>query len=321
MRRVAYALAAVLAVAAAPSARAEPLDLDLAKLGAPDPSIWTSISTLPNGPVLTSTPAQLAKDSRRRFAILSTEMALALSSAVLHPASTTGHSGFAVDLETATVAVHPDAVGVAPPLGFTNQVWPTESTQPAQLYMPSVHVRKALPFSLEFGGRLIYLASSSYFAAQGEGKWALNEGFDLVPDLAVRVAYTRLFGQKDWDLGATDVDFLVSKRWGVNAVTSFTPYLAARFTYVSASTDRIDFAPALSGVDANPVGATGTQGAFPRFSAGYYRTTLGVRMTAYAVSLALEGTYFGGATPKVSGYDDVKIASAFGGAAKLGWEF
>ncbi|HEX9307139.1 MAG TPA: hypothetical protein VF894_06580, partial [Anaeromyxobacter sp.] len=72
MRRVAYALAAVLAVAAAPSARAEPLDLDLAKLGAPDPSIWTSIFSL------TGTPAgnvtQLAKESRQRFAILSTEM-------------------------------------------------------------------------------------------------------------------------------------------------------------------------------------------------------------------------------------------------------
>ncbi len=319
MRRLAYVLAVVLAVAAAPSARAEPLDLDLAKLGAPDPSIWTSIFSL------TGTPAgnvtQLAKESRQRFAILSTEMALALSSAVLHPASTTGHSGFAVDLEAATVAAHPDAVGAAPPLGFTNQVWPTESTQPTQLYMPSIHVRKALPFSLEFGGRLIYLSASSYFAAQGEAKWSLNEGFDLVPDIAVRFAYTRLFGQKDWDLGATDIDFLVSKRWGVNAVTSFTPYLAARFTYVSASTDRIDFAPAVSGGDTNPIGASGTQGAFPRFSAGFYRTTLGLRMTAYAVSLALEGTYFGGATPKVSGYDDVKIASAFGGAAKLGWEF
>jgi hypothetical protein len=39
------------------------------------------------------------------------------------------------------------------------------------------------------------------------------------------------------------------------------------------------------------------------------------------VSLGLEGTYFGGASPKSSGYDDVKVASSFSGATKLGWEF
>ena len=191
-------------------------------------------------------------------------MALALSSAVLHPASTTGHSGFSVDLEVATMAVHSDPIGSAPPPGFTNRVWPTESTQPTQLYMPSVHVRKALPFSLEFGGRIIYLSESSYFAAQGEAKWALNEGFEYVPDLAVRFAYTRLFGQKDWNLGAADVDFLVSKRWGVSGVTSFTPYLAARFTYVSASTERMDFAPARPAPTNDPVDLASTQASFPR---------------------------------------------------------
>jgi hypothetical protein len=314
MRRLAHVLAAVLAVTAAPSARAEPLDLDLTRLGAPDPDVWGSISTGGNF-------AQLATESRQRFAVLSTEMALALSSAILHPASTTGHSGFAVDLEVATVPVHAAPVGVAPPLGFTNKVWPTESTPPSQLYLPSIHVRKALPWSLEFGGRLIYLSSSSYYAAQGEAKWALNEGFEYVPDLGVRFAYTRLFGQKDWNLGATDIDFLVSKRWGVNAVTSFTPYLSARFTYVSASTERMDFAPALSADATDPVDAMRTQAAFPRFAAGFYRTTLGLRMTAYSVSLAVEGTLFGGASPSVSEYDGVKIASSLAGAAKLGWEF
>ncbi len=44
-------------------------------------------------------------------------------------------------------------------------------------------------------------------------------------------------------------------------------------------------------------------------------------MTAYSVSLAAEGTFFGGASPKVNGYDGVKLASSLGGAAKLGWEF
>jgi hypothetical protein len=317
MRQLVCALAAVLALVAAPAARAEPLDFDLARLGAPDPDVWTSIFLVSG---TTGDKDALARESRQRFAVLSTEMALALSSAVLHPASTTGHSGFDVDLEVATVAVHSDAIGAAPPAPFTNSTWPA-NTQPTQLYLPSLHVRKALPFSFEFGGRMIYLSQSSYFAAQGEAKWALNEGFEYVPDVAVRVAYTRLFGQKDWNLGATDLDLLVSKRWGLNGVTSVTPYFAGRFTYVSASSERIDFAPERPAPTTDPVDLVNTQASFPRFSAGFYRSTLGLRFTAYVVSLALEGTYFGGSSPKVSGYDGVKIASSFGGAAKLGWEF
>ena len=120
-------------------------------------------------------------------------------------------------------------------------------------------MRKALPFSLELGGRMIYLSQSSYFGAQIEGKWALNEGFHVLPDLAVRVAHTQLFGQRDWNLGATDLDLMISKRFGVNGVTSFTPYLAARFTYVGASSETMDFGPARAG------GATVTDP--PRISA------------------------------------------------------
>jgi hypothetical protein len=241
---------------------------------------------------------------------------------VLHPASTTGYSGFSVDLETATVAVHSDAIGADPGVaGFSNQPWTTRGAPPSQLYLPSIHVRKALPFSFEVGGRMIYLSQSTYFAAQGEAKWALNEGFDYLPDFAVRAAYTRLFGQKDWNLGTTDLDVILSKRWGVNAVTSFTPYVAARFTFVSASSDRMEFAPDRPAPTTDPVDLVNTQAEFPRFRAGFYRTTLGLRFTAYAVSLAAEGTYFGGGSPSVSGYDGVKVKSSLGGAAKLGFEF
>jgi len=316
MRRLVCALAAVLALAAAPAARAEPLDFDLTTLGPPDPDVWTTILFRSSA---VGDAATLARESRQRFAILSTELGLALSSAVLHPASTTGHSGFDVGLEVATVAVHgSDTIGAAPVAGFSNEVWPSGGTAVTQLFLPSVHFRKALPFSFEFGGRMIYLNQSSLFAAQGEAKWALNEGFEYVPDVAVRAAYTRLFGEKDWNLGTTDLDLIVSKRWGLYGVTSLTPYFAGRFTFVSASSDRMDFAPTTS---TNPVDIVQTQASFPHFSARFYRSTLGLRFTAYAVSLALEGTYFGGGSPEKSGYEGVKIASSLGGAAKLGWEF
>jgi hypothetical protein len=318
MRRLALLAAAVLTVAAAPSARAEPLDVDLSRLGAPDPNVWTAIYQLRGVTPAPGEAEALATASRQRFAILSSEVAMALSSAILQPASTTGHSGFAVDLEVAAMQVHSDPVG-ATTTGFTNQVWPTQSSQPAQLYMPSIHVRKALPWSFELGGRVIYLSASNDYAAQGEAKWAINEGFEYVPDVAVRGAYTRLFGVPEWSLSCTDLDLMVSKRWSVLGVTSLTPYLVARFTWVSASSSRLDFAPARP--PGTPAVDVATQAAFPTYKAGLYRTTAGVRFTAYSVALGLEATYFGGSSPSSSGYDGVKLASTFGGAAKLGWEW
>jgi hypothetical protein len=318
MRRLAFA--AVLVFAAAPYARAEPLDVDLTRLGPPTEAVWDQfIAPADDG-------AALARESRQRFAALSSQFALALSSAVLQPASTTGHSGFAVDFEVATMDVDTATLGRMPTVtnpeaaAFTNG-WPTAGGKPGQLTLPSIHVRKAFPFSLEFGGRMIYLAESSYLAAQGEAKWALNEGFDAIPDLAVRFAYTRLFGHPYWNLGAADVDLMVSKRWGLNGVASVTPYLAARFTFVSASSDRMDFAPNRDTSNLDPAALVATQGEFPRYSAGLYRTTAGLRFTAYAVSLAAELTYFGGASPSVSDYDGVRLPSSFGGAGKFGWEF
>ena len=120
---------------------------------------------------------------------------------------------------------------------------------------------------------------------------------------------------------------MVSKRWGVSGVTSFTPYLAARFTFVDASSEFLDFGPArLNPASAQP-GVQETYAAFPDLRVGLYRTTLGVRMTASSVSMAFEGTYFGGKSysgsdsPGRDDYPDFKVASALGCALKLGWEF
>ena len=321
MRRLAPVLAvAVLALCAA-TARAEPLDVDLSRLGAPDPAAWEALGQ-------SAADAQTyARAAKERFAVLSTEVAVALSSPLLSPGSTTGYAGFDVAFEGAHTPVHSDPRGAAPPTGYAATPWPTRFEQPDALTTTGVHVRKALPFSFELGGRLTYLNKSSYMAAQGEAKWALNEGSDTLPDFAVRVAHTRLFGQQDWSLGATDLDFTVSKRWGVNGVTSFTPYLAARFTFVSASTDRIDF----GGLDdtATPQERLATTASFPHLRVGLYRTTLGVRMTASVVSLAAEVTYFGGksysgedgAVLDAGDYGDFSVPSSFSGAARLGWEF
>lgn len=314
MRRLAPSLAAAALALAAPAARAEPYDFELSRLGPPTQAAWEALGESP------AAAATLASEARQRFGILSAETALAVSSPILYPASTTGVSGFDFALELGGSPVHADDVGTATPSGFPGfsaSPWATRSVRPAELLVTGLHVRKALPFSLELGGRLLYLSKTSYFAAQGEAKWALNEGYDLIPDVAVRLAYTKLFGQRDWNLGIADLDFMVSKRFGVSAVTSFTPYVVARFGFLDASSETIEFGPGVTPATAD------TQAAFPALEATLYRTTLGVRMTAYAMSLALETTYFGGKDFSGGGspYPDFDVASSFSWAFRFGFEF
>lgn len=325
MRR---ALAAALALASS-AALAEPYDIDLRKLGPPDVAVWNAIAS---GNSLTLDPAQAggaAADARMRFGILSSEMALALTSASLSPGTTTGHSGFDVAVEISQRGVHPDPVG-GNPIAPAASPWAIRSATPVhELSLASVHVRKALPFSFELGGRFIYPAQSSYFAGQLEVKWALNEGFRWVPDVAIRAAHTQLFGVQTWNLSATDVDITVSKAFGVNGVMSVTPYVVGRITFVHASSDAMVFTnagtmyfPPPNDNPATPQREDLAQtAAFPGFDANFARTTLGLRVKTYAVSLAAEATYSFGGKKGGGAYPDFDVASAWGAAARLGFEF
>jgi hypothetical protein len=282
--------------------------------------------------VQTAADEALASDARMRFAMLSSELALSLSSALLQPAATVGHAGFAFDLEVAYTQVHKQVVGSAvypaasPTPSYPRNYWPTHSKTPAELVAPSFHVRKSLPYSLELGARIIYLSQSSYVAAQVTGKWAIQEGYARIPDVAVLVAHTIFLGQKDLNLSMTDFTLETSKRFGVSAVTSFTPYLAARLLLLHASSDPIGYAPdynaAGAPAPAPPPVVVAAAAEFPTMSRTLYRTTLGLRMTAYATTMALEGTWFGGGHYKAAdGYPEYSLESSLGAAFKLGFEF
>jgi hypothetical protein len=287
------------------------------RLGAPTAAAWEAAGAP------AADAQQLADEARVRFARLSAELALAFTAPLLTPASTTGMSGFDFAVESSYVQVHPTVTGPGTAFYGARDQWATRSMKPYELYLPSFHVRKALPFSFEMGARGMYLSQSSLFGGQLELKWSFTEGFDLLPDVGVRLAYTQIFGQRDLNLHATDLDFLVSKRFGVNAVVSLTPYLGARFSMVSASTPQMSFVAA----PADNAAALAGEAEFPTLSRMFYRTTVGVRMTSFATSLGAEVTYYGGGrfeapkNPKASDYPTYSVASSWTGAFKFGFEF
>ncbi len=329
MRRPLALLAAVLALAASAARAAEPLDLDITRLGPPSGYVWMLARCGAPSPtcVQSAEDDALASDARMRFAMLSSELALSLSSALLQPAATVGHAGFAFDMEVAYTQVHKEVVGTgvfpAPPAAaaFPRNYWPTHNKTPSELLVPSFHVRKSLPFSLELGGRILYLSQSSYFAAQLHGKWAIQEGYARIPDVALLFAHTMFLGQKDLNLASTDLQLLVSKRFGVNAVMSLTPYLGLRYLLVRASSDPIGYAPDQP-TPSPPTTIVAAAAEFPTLTRSLYRTTLGLRMTASAFTMAAEGTWFGGGHYKASdGYPEYSLESSLGAAFKLGFEF
>jgi hypothetical protein len=329
MRRPLALLAAVIALTVSTARAAEPLDLDITLLGPPGANVW-AVARCYNVPgcdptAITAADQALASDARMRFAMLTSELALSLSSALLQPAATVGHSGFAFDFELAYTQVHKEVVGTEDfaraPGSFPRNYWPTRTKTPAELLVPSFHVRKSLPYSLEFGGRVLYLSQSSYVAAQLTGKWAIQEGYAMIPDVALLAAYTIFLGQKDLNLTSTDLQLLVSKRFGVNAIMSLTPYLAARLLRVRASSDPMGYAPDVP-TPAPPAIVVAAAAEFPAMTRSLYRTTLGLRMTAYAITLALEGTWFGGGHYSASdGYPEYSLQSSLGAAFKLGFEY
>jgi hypothetical protein len=344
MRRTLALCAAAIALLRATPAAADPMDLDLVKLGAPAPSVWSALSAFcAANPTLCSANTSglsseaLAFGSMQRYRQLVMQLGLGLSSPLLSDATTGGQLGLGVTLEAAGATIrHSDAARNNPLGGPDLLTWPVRGDDPKMLRSYALHVQKALPFSIDLGGRIIYLDQSQMAAAQAEIRWAINENYgSYLPDVAVRAAYTRLFGQRDLELNVIEGDLTVGKRFGVGGVVRLTPYGAVRLAAVGAKTGPIDFGPTAVSCSTNPVRTCfpdvrtpaqvlATTVPFPdmKFWDNWiYRLTMGGRMTAGAFSLGLELTYQPGKLlKKTEGLPPVSLPESWSGALRLGLE-
>lgn len=179
------------------------------------------------------------------FQAFARAMSAVITSANLTPPKTLGHAGFNVNAELSVVSL-PSSID-----------FPMEAPQPGSVLVPSFHVRKGLPFSVELGGRVGWVERSRMLAATGEVKWAINEGFSLashrsdesgidkllrlLPDISVRGHATRLTGVRDLSLTASGLDLGAGKQFPVGGMVTFTFYGGLDFTFVGAESDLIDF--------------------------------------------------------------------------------
>ncbi|RYZ35826.1 MAG: hypothetical protein EOO71_34015 [Myxococcaceae bacterium] len=207
-----------------------------------------------------------------------------INSANLMPPRTTGHSGYAFNAELSVVSL-PDDVFL-----------PTEREQPGSVLVPSVHVRKGLPFSLELGGRVGWVEKSSMVTATGELKWAVNEGFTYLPDVGLRLHVTKLFGAHDLDLTTTGLDIGVGKQFPLGGMITLTPYGGLDLAFVSAASRTLVFNNDLSledslEEDSRATLANDNAGTYARVSAGDNLTPrfyAGARFIGGALQLGAE---------------------------------
>lgn len=157
------------------------------------------------------------------------EYSFGLAPKILAPAKTLGYSGFYMGLEgTLTPRPSGDDAKDRWNAGLTSNDYPDV------MFVPAVHIRKGLPWSLEVGSTLNYLAESELVGLGGEVKWAPFEGYrhgfrGALPDVAVRGSIMRILGESDVDMSLVSVDGSISYDFGIGGMVMLSPF--AGFQY------------------------------------------------------------------------------------------
>jgi hypothetical protein len=182
------------------------------------------------------------------FRVFARQFAAVMTSATLMPPETLGTSGFAFTAEASYVQIAPsNNIGALDPATSMPKPLPTLPTEKAfqggWLLIPGVHVRKGLPYSFELGGRMSWIQDSRMFVGMIELKWALNEGFTYLPDIAVGGRIAKLINSRDFDLTTGGLDVSIGKQFALGGMLTLTPYVGWDLMFVGASTNPVDFNP------------------------------------------------------------------------------
>jgi hypothetical protein len=203
-----------------PAAYADRNDFEITKLG--NPNRFKTVGS-------TEASANFKPEANGDFRAFARTFAAVMTSTNLMPPETLGHAGFSLNAELGVISLPADVR------------LPTQGEPTNPLLLPSVHVRKGLPFSLELGARVGWVDRSSLFTTTGELKWAVNEGFTWLPDIGVRAHVTQLMGNKDFNLTAAGLDVGVGKQFPLGGMVTLTPYGGLDLVGVAASSDTLDF--------------------------------------------------------------------------------
>lgn len=233
-------------------------------------------------------------DANANFRAFARRLAAGMTSVNLMPPETLGHSAFAIGVELSVVD-----------FGSVVQTTDLPTTSPVQgaVLMPSVHIRKGLPWSFEVGVRAAWLEKSRMGSGTLELKWALNEGFTYLPDIGVRGYVTKLLNTRDFDVTAGGLDVGVGKQFAIAGMVTITPYVGWNLSFVGASSGSVDFNPSRSLKDSDEITAPTNNRNFSVFDPvrvaentnnrfyGGFRFIAGVVQLGFEISYTVLGSF------------------------------
>ncbi|MBN2496736.1 MAG: hypothetical protein JXR96_19250 [Deltaproteobacteria bacterium] len=213
---------------------------------------------------------------QEHFESLMTELGQITAPIFLSPAETLGLNGFTFALE-----------GTVAPISNNEDFWTlaAEGKIDSVVFIPHLHLRKGLPFSFEIGTQMSYLPDSELFVVGAELKWALNEGFYYIPDLAVRFSINHTVGAKEFELSTGGWDVSVSKAFGIGGMLSLTPYAGYNMLFIHASSHVITIVNGIDDFDHEVFGEMNWQDNM------YHRLFCGVRLATFIFQFAAEGAF------------------------------
>ena len=214
------------------------------------------------------------------------EFAAGLSSYTLTGTHTLGYNGFAISAELGVVSFSEGT-------GSGEFTLPTEKKFSGPLLLPSVHVRKGLPWSMELGARATWIDKSQMAAGTLEGRWAITEGYRMLPEVTLRAYATKLFNARDLNLWTAGTDLSVGKRFAIGGMVTLSPYLGWNLGFDHGTTGRVDFNPSRTEAESETSAAAALQDTTPyaNVAASHNRQSrfyLGARFVGGAISIAAE---------------------------------
>ncbi len=169
------------------------------------------------------------------FSKLTSDLGEVFAPRFSNPAETLGEAGFAVNFLTSVSFIQAQ-----------EPHWQegVEDRDPSSTLLTGhLQLRKGLPFSFEVAGDMSYLFDSEMFAMGAHVKWALNEGFYYMPDVAVRGSVNTLLGADTLNLVTAGWDVSISKDFGLGGVVSLAPFLGYQNLYIISSSRLLNAYP------------------------------------------------------------------------------
>jgi len=216
------------------------------------------------------------------FRDFTTQLGFVFAPRMASPAETLGHAGFHVGAMWSGSLVSSDQ-----PYWQVTERGQKGGGGQSMLQTLQLDIRKGLPFSFELGANFMWLADSELFAPGIELRWALNEGYRYLPDIAIRGAVNHMVGNRDLLLTTVAIDGVISKSFGLGGTVNLAPYAGWSVIMIAATSRVIDPTP-LDEDDITNNLVFEQRGAASHLA---HKLTAGLRLLVYVVNISVQGEF------------------------------